>query len=788
MERLISVADGYECSASPTAGGWLAAVKVIPGVDEGFLKPFDRLEAAEYVEGATERDWSRAFCAARQQVVLLERSAGGPAARVVAEAERIEGPTTCGGQQPGVAWAERREDAWRLMLWRDGVAGAVTGIPRPGSAPAVASAGERLLVAVADDRAGAARVRLVDGTGALIFETPGRYPRVAGAPDGSAVLVVERAAPDRVDLVAYLVRVDGAPVEVPVPGAGDFNMGADLLWHEPTARFWLAWASCPCWGLDERVGLHHDLWVRTLAPTEGAWRAARGTCDGHVHVEATAFLDASSQNLSPSRPVLFPDGDDVGLAFRRFRYTGRYSHGWDTYVKRGAADGWAGPFRVSPDPGQGDPAYAVVRAPAGGGLVAFCPSFDIDSGLTLAEEAAGAAWRRTDRRTRRQRIDVIELAPDEALPAIEPPAWKRSVYVIHPSISDPAPDPPRLEQGPDGRTLIWADLHAHSAYSKCMGCDDGQPLDVLRHQRDVLGCRVLCLTDHVEYMNGGEFAHVMDSIEREAGAGYVPLYGVEWARYPAHHTNFFAIDRRVFDRLRTLMFEHAHLTALYEAIRVELPAGSVVAIRHMHGEDEDAFGVSGARVAETHDPRIEWAMEAMQTRGNMMVDGMRGLYPCFPANFLNAGCKVGVVGGSDHSRGDGVNAFCLTGLWVTAPTAEGVFEALRGRHTLGVANGKVAVHATLVGAPTGACGDVPRPVRVKVRLSCSRTIRRVCLMRDGLLLPWQEVAACAAELDLVDDTEASPGAHWYSVTVEGPKSHRKGPLLAHTSPFFVSLP
>jgi len=392
---------------------------------------------------------------------------------------------------------------------------------------------------------------------------------------------------------------------------------------------------------------------------------------------------------------------------------------------------------------------------------------------------------RKDMRVQNQRVEIVRFDPEETLPPIEMPHTKRSIYVIPPSIHDAAPEPPPLPETPEGRTLIWGDLHAHCAYSKCMGCNDGLPQDVLRYQRDVLGCQVLCLTDHVEYMSSAEFTHVMDWIEREADGGHIPLYGVEWARYPAHHTNFFAIDRSLFERLRILLFAHSHLTPLYEAIRSELPDGSVVAIRHMHGESHDEFGVAGARTAETHDPQFEWAMEGMQTRGNMMVNPP-GRIPHFPHKFLDAGCEVGIVGGSDHSRGKGTNSFCLTGFWVKEFSAAGVFEAIRNRRTFGVASGKIALHAKLNGAPMGERVNASAPLRFVAHVACARDVRRVCLMRDGELLEWHEVGAKTASVELAD-ADVPAGRHWYCVTAEGAEPYPKAPPLAHTSPFFVEV-
>jgi len=317
-----------------------------------------------------------------------------------------------------------------------------------------------------------------------------------------------------------------------------------------------------------------------------------------------------------------------------------------------------------------------------------------------------------------------------------------------------------------------------------MSANDGQPQDVLRFQRDVLGCQVLCLTDHVEYMRAPEFAHVLDCLEEEAGSDCIPLYGVEWAKRPAHHTNFYALDRNVFDRLRALMLVCDNLPDLYARIKAELPPSSVVAIRHMHGMDEDEFGVSGPRVTETHDPQLEWCMEAMQTRGNMMLKGHGGALK-FPNNFLNAEAKIGLIAGSDHSRGGGPNRWCMTGFWVDEISPGGVFRALRERSTIACANAKVAIWTEAEGAPMGSAIAVSDEVRIRASLCAARPIRRVCLMRDGECLDWIPVNCCEADMEFIDSAPQS-GEHWYSVTAEA-EAALTPHAIVHSSPYFVTV-
>ena len=779
MEVITSIPDGYECVGTETEGCWLAAVKVMPDVDREFLKPFNRLKKAEFHEGKTEADWSHAFTTAKRKLMLVRPGSS----EVIAEADRLETPAICGGERPAVVWPERQNGKWRLMLWADGEVATVAESDEPIRAPAAAQTDGLTLAAYEVARDGEARVEIRSGGGEVVFSEAGRRPKMAAGPDDSVLLVAERVESGKSNLVAYVLEHGQLRQSILVPPADVLNFNPSVVWHPQMRVFCLAWESCPCWGLDERVGLHRDLSVWFMDPETSCPRPAPGTSNGFLRMQPQAFLCQSAQNLTPIQPRVFALGDSIALAFRRFRFTGVYPYGWDTFVMECRDGQWAPPGRISSNLGHPDVAYSVAQV--GDDLIGFLPSCDYEPWQTFAEKAAGIPGSRKDMRAQNHRVEIVRFESGETLPPIETPSSYEHLYVIPHSVRDAAPDPPELPEQPENRVLIWGDLHAHCAYSKCMGCNDGLPQEVLRYQRNILGCRVLCLTDHVEYMSSAEFTHVMDCIEREADSGHIPLYGIEWARYPAHHTNFFARDREVFDRLRTLFFAHDHLTPLCAAIKKELPPASVVAIRHMHGENDDEFGVSGSRVTETHDPEVEWAMEGMQTRGNMMLDPPRSI-PRFPSNFLDAGCQIGIIAGSDHSRGSGPNSFCLTGFWVKEPTAAGVFEAIRSRKTFGVASGKIAMYATLDGVPMGERVAVSSPVRVVAHVSSARGVRRVCLIRDGEVLEWQDVDATTASVELLDE-HATPGRHWYCVTAEASEAYPKAPAVAHASPFFVEV-
>jgi len=81
---------------------------------------------------------------------------------------------------------------------------------------------------------------------------------------------------------------------------------------------------------------------------------------------------------------------------------------------------------------------------------------------------------------------------------------------------------------------------------------------------------------------------------------------------------------------------------------------------------------------------------------------------------------------------------------------------------------------------------VDGPVRIRAWVSCARPLRRICLIRDGVALPWRELNGTCAEVELVD-VEPATGTHWYAVTVEVRSPFHGQSVLAHASPVFVHV-
>jgi hypothetical protein len=328
-------------------------------------------------------------------------------------------------------------------------------------------------------------------------------------------------------------------------------------------------------------------------------------------------------------------------------------------------------------------------------------------------------------------------------------------------------------------------MHAHTNYSVCSAAVDGTMLDVMRFQRDTLGCQVLCITDHGGRESLPSQLYSYDILELEAAERCIPLFGVEPSTFPAHNINFYCINRRVFNALRTCYYSQRDERDIFQQIKEEFPPGSVIAIRHFHGVSDGSHGIRGPETVTLHDPELEPAMEAMQIRGNrMFLDDEQG--PTFPNNFLDAGARVGLVGGTDHAIKWEPHSFCLTGFWVNDVSPQGVFNAIKTRKTFACSNGKLALFTDCAGSPMGEAVESSTPVRISCRYACAQSVEWLALMRDGEILEKHAGMGRTGEITLID-TEAGPGSHWYVVCAEAVSKVEGLKILAQASPHFVTV-
>lgn len=759
-----SIIGGYAACGGNWEDGWYAGVLVYRN---GPLE----LRPKRHEETSGTHRAREAACQAmglaggpQRELVLATGGDDGVATETVAFCDLMDGPVAPReeSERPVLVWTEKVGDGWEIRCHDSGQIRTELRSERVLRLPAVAVAENRFVFAAETvDSSGTTETVIVDERGRA-HSVPGCRPRLA-ASGGELACVVERWSCDGI-AVEFLDLTSGVPESACTIRHEElgYTFRADLAGRPGDGGFLLAAECGPNWGYGSQLGLHRILCVWQV---EGGKAAALGGESCEVPVERRAFMSLGPENLPPRAPMIATQSGVPALFFRQFRYQGFKTFGWDLFRTTFRGDEWSTPARVSPQTISPDAGAAVMEA-GGGKLIGVLP---------VLENTGGPA------RTEHNRVEFVEISAETSLPRFEVPEGKEADCVLPAAPARIAPEPARLERGYPGRRLVWGDLHFHSTYSKCVAAADGTPEEIARYQKEILGCSVFNITDHTDIMSAGEIAWTYDRLELMSAEG-ISIFGAEVQYNPGRHTNTYAYDRGRFERAVAILSLHGRSRLRhYRHLNEEFPDGGVIAPRHFHGGSvpEDAIPVY-------FDPRLEVAAEAMQGRCNAMI-GPEGGGPRFPNQFLDSGCKLGLLGGSDHFR-QGPNRFCLTGFWVRDLTPEGVWEAILNRWTLAMSDGRAAMSVYLGEHPMGSSISLEpgQGVRIRVSASCAHGVRRATLIRDGDILPWIKVGAETADFDLVDE-EPEPAPHWYVPTLEIGTAYGDDVGYAHASPYFVYI-
>ncbi len=754
------IEGGFLSAAGASAEGWYAAVVVLDNGEDEFCRGLadpgrwvcQNDSAGFDAEVRKAGEWRKKISRASRRLIFGSRKAN-RVNHLLASAERMTAPAVPKetSAEPLVVWASRSAGEWSLMR-SDGTQSRVLIRQQyPLRIPSVALTSVGPIIAC-EVHGPFREVQLFDAAGTPLARFRGERPRLAAAGD-RLYLLLERAAGDSIR--TFLLELDEklrVLREFEVPARNDYTWKGDLLWDSASRSVHVVVESCEAFGMHEQLSLTRDLYCWSLRASGSGLVPALGPNRVPAGCDAAAVM-----------PRLFMLDGTTSVAFRQYRVQKqRGTFGWDVWLASWKDGRWDSLCRVTANYGNADTGYDILEE--GGRRIGVFPCRSHLPGGHI---------------TARYWTEVVELP---ATPGATPPQPVPCVTTRGPRQIGIEPDP--LPVPPSGLQLLWADLHCHSSYSTCQPATNGSPEDHLRFVRDVLGCQVLTLSEHGHHMTAAESIYVQDCVEEFAGSTGIVLYSDEPNPEPGRHTNFYTASREVFEQLRTVFLSHGRARAdVYRHIRQALPAGSVLAISHFHGKP-----LPPDAMRATFDPSLDVAMEAMQIRGNVMLDLHResnGLL--FPNDCLNMGLRLGLVGGTDHTLAldKRANHYCLTGLWVRERTAEGVMEALRARRTTAMSNGKMAIWATLNGQPAGSEVAVSGSLRIHASLGCGRTIKRAGLMRDGAILAWTDIGARNAELTLVDP-EPPSGHHWYGVTAEMDTAYPTAGI-AHASPFFVMV-
>ncbi|MBI3971612.1 MAG: hypothetical protein HY332_10025 [Chloroflexi bacterium] len=776
--------------------------------------------------GLTPDDWRRRSAEAAF-TVSVGRLAGGQlaAARELSRTPHaVEGPslvTVPGHEAPAVLWAERRGRGSVLLAAIGGAApevvaestgailgprGAVDGAgrlvavwqqwPAGGEAadgPQIMAA-TRAATAAGQPAAGWSRPVAVSPAG-----QPAWAPALAAGPDGTVWCAWDGWDESVYAVYACYASPDGVwhpPVQVSRPTRGHFHIAPDVAAGAGYA--WIVWNSTTRWGeLNHRFNHIRGIHAAEVTVDEAGsvrFRPAPGGgtlgAPGQVPIPNVPFVHSVEEEfVNPLAPRVRLDADGRPVVFfRQFRSAEFKDFGWSIWATRQSGEAWTPPALVTTHTGFPDTPYGVVPASEKG--MAGAGSAGTDSWLLAYH--AGDYPRFTDRHPSRP-VSRHRLVIERLAPLTPSPSPTRGEGNDNAARFRQTPPRPLWERGPGGEgkprriifgeqafELLYGDLHRHSAYSKCMSANDGDPLDHWRWVHDVAGLDFYGITEHLEYMSYLEWRRIEDLAERVAAGGRVlALAGWELA-IPPGHTNFFYADQRIGQDLRIACLSSPDLAAVWPKLDAWIPAGKAVAIRHMQGH-------RGDDLAATYSPRWEPVVEIIQTRGE---------YPDWVQSLWRQGFRVGVIGASDHSRGAPF-VQALTGLWVPPEerTREGVLAALHARRSFATNGVRMGVFVSVSSSSGGSVigmgesGVVSGTPRLRVQATGTAALQTIEFYRDDRLLHLEPVDALEATVDCVDG-DVSPGEHRYWVrVVQGAEKNGRRPHrgVAYSSPVWVEV-
>lgn len=760
--------------------------------------------------GRTLTEWRRRSADARFTLSLarLDDPAALAGRELTSSLHVIEGPALATLPQqttPAVIWAERRDDQCLLMAAVAGgrpevihaAAGAIlapqaavdhTGRlwavwqqwPQAGSSPTARPrivAAHRPLAATTHNPPGWSKPTTLSPAGqsawspALVADPDGALWCAWTAWDGTAYQVFVCHAPAGATW--------GEPALVPPAPTGSFHLTPAITATDGHA--WVVWSRTTRWGqLNHRFNHIRSLHAAvvtpgaagdlSIAPAPG--QPALGE-PGRLPVAAISFRhSAEDEFINPQTPriVLGPQGPVV--FYRQFRSAAFKDFGWAIGAVRHTDDNWTAPEHLSTHSGAPDTPYDVIPAGTDGAswLLAYHagdyarspsqhPSHPVENHRLVVEQV--------------RLTGQASAPPTERLPA-SAPAVLSSQHPARPAAAAPARTATVNGQS---YSLLFGDLHRHSAYSKCLSANDGDPLNHWQWAQDVAALDFYALTEHLEYMSYAEWRHTEDLAALLATGGVLALYGFELG-IPPGHTNFFYADQTIGHDLRVACLSSPDLAAVWPKLDAWLPPGKVVAIRHHQGH-------RGDDLACTYGPAYEPVAEIIQTRGE---------YPQWVQSLWRQGLRVGVVGASDHSRAAPF-VQALTGLWLPAGerSREAVLAGLQSRRTFATNGPRMSVFLSATGAERGLSlamgeqGNMTGPPRLHLAASGTRPLETVEFYRDDRLLHVESVSEPRVQLEyLAEPAPAGDHAYWVRVTQQpeqhGPRSHQG---IAYSSPLWL---
>jgi hypothetical protein len=571
------------------------------------------------------------------------------------------------------------------------------------------------------------------------------------------------------------------------------------LTTEPTAQFhaslavdrrdrvWVAWDEAGAnWGKDfsavsqapDSRGLHYSRSLavrvvdqsRVMQPAADMARLKTGRMGRYAELPHLAF-DGSGTLWMVFRHWTLPTPHEI----------------YHFYATRLTADGWSVPLRLGNSSGQNTQHVALSRA-ADGQLQVLYASDGRGPGVMPKDQVHSLIYRVYQAVL--PKSDAVDVPLTEArLPTAAP--------------ADTAPSRRERAQTTAGGkryTLMYGDCHRHTDVRGHSGVD-GSALDTYRYALDAAQLDFMGLGDHNEVLGGRWPDGLRDYQwwwEQKAAdlfthpPVFVGLFSYEHSMArPAGHRNIIFLKRgaplRLIDRQKPDDNLPPNLWKWVEASVLTQPGQKVMIVPH-------TFGAGPLADWKWPNPTFDGLLE--------MYQGARGSYEAWnlpagqkrggtqttePGHFaqdaLAVGNRYGFVCFSDH--GSTHNSFA--GVWVDAPSREGILDAMLARRTF-AASDEIMLDVSADGHAVGEEFTTRTVPTLRISARAPDLIRRIDVVRDGQFIWTQSPNAREFRADFRDNTPRRGGTYYYVRLFQRDAENPDGdPEIAWASPFYVNI-
>jgi len=344
--------------------------------------------------------------------------------------------------------------------------------------------------------------------------------------------------------------------------------------------------------------------------------------------------------------------------------------------------------------------------------------------------------------------------------------------------------------------LYWGDLHVHSWRSDGVG-----PLETIyTYARDQMGLDFVGHGDHIQYMNDQDWYDTLALTRRMNQPGkFVSMPGFELSHNPRRWMEDGSYQNIVpwYGDKNVYYLSEDDAPIVRETDRYRSYSARFVEIA------EQVRGHNGMIVPHLHagglmtyyDPELVRIIEAFSAHHFDLNKGGFERFESMWQEYLAAGYRVGLVGGSDnHNARAGQDTYlpwernhrrgALMGVWAPALTREGLWRAMHDRCVYATTGARIYLDVRLNGHRMGeelTVWDALTPKALEIEVHGTAPIQSVEVLRSNSVIQTFAPDAWDFQVTFVDEAYAA-GEDFYVVRVIQADMNR-----AWSSPIWVDL-